>query len=342
MKTPFLFSPENHQPEREYIFREAAKKCGFPAYIIEKDYMVCMVLTWIFEYLKPKCLENTPTPFLFKGGTTLSKIFKVINRMSEDIDLSLNMNYLAYPEPVKESKSALKRRVEALKKEGAKRIDEDFRPHLETWLRQFHTDFRVSIDASEPLNLIINYPQSLGETDYQVTYVQPKIMVETGGRAGFEPHSTHIIKPIAFEELSINEDECRVDALDVSRTFFEKLTLLHEMNHRGKDFIRDRQSRHLYDLVKIYNNYPNLIEDNESLALLETVRVHKEKYFYRKTSKWNLAEPGSLAILPNEEVSLVLKHDWLKMIQMFPNETLPMTFDELINKLNVINNKINH
>jgi predicted nucleotidyltransferase component of viral defense system len=67
--------------ERTAMFQEAANRRGVTLQIIEKDFWVCWTLKQLFE-------TDFGPHLLFKGGTSLSKIFNVIERFSEDIDLS--------------------------------------------------------------------------------------------------------------------------------------------------------------------------------------------------------------------------------------------------------------
>jgi len=343
MKRPFLFDLEMSSTDREYLFRQTAIRTGLPAYILEKDYMVCIVLTVIFEEIKPQCTENTITPFLFKGGTSLSKVYGIINRMSEDVDLSINMQFLGYPEPDEESNSARDRRVKQLLESNISFVSSTFMSLLETELSKVHMDFKVYVDSSEPQNLIIHYPRSLADTDYVSSYIQPHVLIETGGRAAFDPHSSHPVSPFIKEEIMDIfqvEGDCRaiVDVLDLERTFFEKLTLLHELNHRGVKAFHIRLARHIYDLIQIYTSKPEVVDN---LALLEDVRKHKEKYFRRGSAKWEFAVPGSLFILPPDDIKRSLIEDWEKMGDLFPGGILPYSFDEMMSVLENIDKLIN-
>jgi hypothetical protein len=94
---PFLFTL-SARDQRDF-FEAAATATGLPHFVLEKDYYVTLALKLLFERLKPQHTERTSTPFMFKGGTTLSKVYGCIDRMSEDIDLSLDMKFLGYPEP---------------------------------------------------------------------------------------------------------------------------------------------------------------------------------------------------------------------------------------------------
>ena len=183
----------------------------------------------------------------------------------------------------------------------------------------------------------------MSDSDYVNNYIKPHILIETGGRAAFDPYISQQISPFALDEimehLKVKEDCCvLVDVLDIERTFYEKLTLIHELNHRGIEALTNRQTRHIYDLIQIYKSHSNVVTN---LSLLEKVRKHKEKYFRRAAAKWDLAIPGSLFILPFEDVQVFLRDDWNKMTDMFPGGQLPYTFDEMMLVLKKIDGLIN-
>ena len=76
--------------ERKNIFQNVAYKMGINAAIVEKDYWVCLTLYFLFS---KSSFKNS---LVFKGGTCLSKIYKVIERFSENIDLILDWRLLDY------------------------------------------------------------------------------------------------------------------------------------------------------------------------------------------------------------------------------------------------------
>jgi hypothetical protein len=92
--------------ERADVFAETAERKGLPEAIIEKDFWVCWVLKQLFS------IEALSGRLLFKGGTSLSKIFHAINRFSEDIDLAVNYAALGFagePDPRREKISKTRR-----------------------------------------------------------------------------------------------------------------------------------------------------------------------------------------------------------------------------------------
>jgi hypothetical protein len=88
MKLEFLVLPEG---ERRLYLEQAAVRRSLSPVILEKDFWVCWLLGILFE-------SEFADSFVFKGGTSLSKVFGVINRFSEDVDLSLSPAFLKLPE----------------------------------------------------------------------------------------------------------------------------------------------------------------------------------------------------------------------------------------------------
>jgi len=76
--------------EREILFRNTAAKAGMNAAVIEKDFWVCLALDHLFHHSKWR------NRFAFKGGTSLSKVYDLISRFSEDIDLILDWRVLGF------------------------------------------------------------------------------------------------------------------------------------------------------------------------------------------------------------------------------------------------------
>src|ERR1700722_5296563 len=87
---PMLDSAQKPTPERFQAFAEAAERLDIGPHIIEKDFWVCWLLRLIFA--DPELGSH----LVFKGGTSLSKVFDIIQRFSEDIDLSVDPDWLGF------------------------------------------------------------------------------------------------------------------------------------------------------------------------------------------------------------------------------------------------------
>lgn len=334
MTKPYLFTLTD--AEKKDLFTAGASRTGLPSYVLEKDYYVTLVLKLLFEKLKPNHTGKSSTPFMFKGGTTLSKVFQCIDRMSEDIDLSLDMKFLGHPEPEGgEKNTPRKKRVEKLNSAAADNVSSVLAPFLLEELEQIHSDFSVKV-MPNGLDIEIFYPQL-----FQAPaggYIRPRVLLECGGKAGLEPSDTHTVTPMVLEGLGVqHDDSCIVDVLGCDRTFFEKLTALHEINHRGAASLGERQSRHIYDVIAIHEQNPEFVENQDLLA---KVVDHKQKYFKREAAKWNEAVPGSLNIMPKGEVAKALEEDWEKMGVMFPGD-LPWAFADMMQRLKAISDQVN-
>ena len=92
--------------EQELIFRETGQRLGMNPALVEKDFWVCWMLQTLFGF------SDISEHLVFKGGTSLSKVFKVINRFSEDIDVGLTPAYLGISEEIVETADSRSQRTQ--------------------------------------------------------------------------------------------------------------------------------------------------------------------------------------------------------------------------------------
>src|SRR5271156_4214895 len=114
--------------DRADLFSATAGRRGIRQEIIEKDFWVCWSLKRLFTLPEP------PAHLLFKGGTSLSKVFSAIERFSEDVDLSFNRADLGFggdkdPGAAASGKKA-RHQLEGLQEACRKAIREEFLPKL--------------------------------------------------------------------------------------------------------------------------------------------------------------------------------------------------------------------
>jgi hypothetical protein len=250
----------------------------------------------------------------FKGGTSLSKVFGVIDRFSEDIDLILDWNTLSNgKEIIQPSKNKQSKRNEE--------INEDAKIYIATILKEQIEKLvgdicSVSIDEFDGNTLQIEYPK--GITD---KYLLPHIKLEIGPLAAWTPNKKYPIKPYidgASENIKI--ENIYVPTIILERTFWEKVTILHKEHFRTSERNNpERYSRHYYDLYKIGKS--EMI--NSSLArtdLLKEVVEFKERFYPCAWARYDLAVQGSLKLLPTEENKKYLKDDYKKMQGMIFGE----------------------
>ncbi|AUB80618.1 nucleotidyl transferase AbiEii/AbiGii toxin family protein [Candidatus Thiodictyon syntrophicum] len=236
--------------DRLTAFREAEARLKLPAASIEKDFWVCWTLRVLFE------LPEWSSHLTFKGGTSLSKAWQLIERFSEDIDLVIDRDYLGFggdhaPEKGP-SKKQKKKRFDDLKHACQMAISESLQPALQNrFAEAIPADMQWRLlsdsDDNDAQTILFFYPTAT-ETD---PYIKPQVKIELGARSDTEPVESPEISPYlanAFPEL-FGPSRFQVRTVAARRTFWEKAMLLHEETYRPADKTRgQRLSRHYYDL----------------------------------------------------------------------------------------------
>jgi len=314
--------------DRSELFRETAARKGMVPAIIEKDFWVCWILGRLFadEFFREK--------IMFKGGTSLSKIFKVIERFSEDIDLALDWNVVVTENPfLDRSKKGQRKFNEAARSAARQYLRERFLPRIQALLNGFCD---ASINESTPNVIGVSYPAAFGEE-----YILPKILLEVGPFAAWNPNAEYEIIPYAAEEFpkQFMSSACTVWAIKAERTFWEKVTILHHEAHRPEgSSVPERYSRHYYDLVAMARSPIKTLALSD-LDLLVDVVEFKQKFFPRGWARYDLAEPGTLKLVPPGHVSSSLRSDYRDMQVMVYGES--PKWDKVMSALSDLEMEIN-
>lgn len=310
--------------ERAELFGETAARRKLADAIIEKDFWVCWVLKLLFS---TKALDGR---LLFKGGTSLSKIFHAINRFSEDIDLAVDYGGLGFTgenDPRKEGISKTKRNaiLEKMMAECQRFIAGEFLDFLKkqyTEILGTKVAWGLEVSKLDPNVVVFRYPTSGTRS---VSYVAPQVVMELGTHAEFVPHDRFTVCSFAGEEFPnvVRDRDVLVEALLAKRSFWEKATILHAEYHRppAKEF-PDRYSRHYYDVAMMAEGKIR----NDALAdmdLLAQVVKHKETFYPSGWARYDLARPGSLHLVPLENRQVALEQDYKKMAVMIFGEAPP-------------------
>ena len=329
--------------ERSQAFRIASEKLGYPAYVVEKDFWVTYILDALFNRIDHK------HRILFKGGTSLSKCYKLIDRFSEDIDLSLHMADLGFegdkaPHIVaeKESRSAAKRAVEDLKVAGEVFLENTIFVLLKDKIADdlgSVENWNLLLDDTNTENILFHYPKSLEDDEYGNKYVKPVVLIETGTKSEHIPSEEIEVNSLLEDAIAEIDSKAVVKVLSPKRTFWEKVTLLHAENNINRfERVKERLSRHLYDIVMLSRS-PIGAEAMKDLTLLDTVAKHKAFYYRSNAAKYDEAKAGTLKIVPKDEMLEAFRVDYEKMRSMFAGEVIE--FDVIINELQILENKIN-
>ena len=309
--------------DRRDVFETAARRLDTLGNYVEKDLWVCVVLDALFNR-RP---ADQPG-LLFKGGTSLSKGFGLIERFSEDIDLVVSRSDLGFGDERDPTGSgglsnrARRELFEALRAECSGYIQGG----LAEWLaRDLGEDCRIVADDDDPAGqtLLVEYPSAyqLRETDY----VQPRVKLEGGARSATQPSVTVGIGTYIAEELP--EWLSGVDGIDTiapERTFLEKLLILHGASCGYRDerrlpVDRHRISRHYYDvaMMSVTEVGANAVADT---GLLDDVRNHNLVAFRQAWKRFEEAVPGTIAIVPRSGLYRAVERDYAAMRDMILGE----------------------
>jgi len=329
--------------ERAELFAETAERKALAEAIIEKDFWVCWVLKQLFS------IDAFNGRLLFKGGTSLSKIFHTINRFSEDIDLAVDYAALGFTgsrDPRQENISKSKRAdiLKEMMAECQRYIGGEFLDVLKARCREVLGTvdaWDLGVSGQDPNIVEFRYPAS---TTKSLSYVAPQVVLELGTHAEFVPHDCFTICSFAGEEFpsAVADRDVSVVALLAKRTFWEKATILHAEYHRPSDKpMPDRYSRHYYDTAVMAQGKirTEALGDRELLA--QVVR-HKETFYPSGWARYDLARPGSFCLVPQKERMAGLDRDYRNMAAMIFGEPPPFGWIlDTLAKLEAEINKIN-
>lgn len=325
--------------ERREIIEEAAIGMKREFTIVEKDFWVCWTLQSLFS------LPSQHAATVFKGGTALSKAYGLIQRFSEDIDVVTGVDfYLAHgvadPE-MAPSKTQQLERMAALDAACADYVGGNLATELR---RQFASrlgtdagwDLLVDPDDRYAHTLLFRYPVSAPDIDHP--YIRGLVKIELGWRSTTTPAETRVFKPYLAEHFPdlMKMPDVRCTALLPARTFWEKVTALHAESFR--DEVPYFFSRHYSDVAAMFETEIGK-EASRDLTMLADVREFKQRYYPAAWARYDVAVPGSLAILPSAAKFRALASDYREMRMMFFRE--PPPFDQVINELRVLQYQIN-
>jgi hypothetical protein len=327
--------------ERAALFQETAVRRGLVPTIVEKDFWVCWTLRRLFAHP-----ERRPA-MLFKGGTSLSKVYGIIERFSEDIDLSLDRHDLGFsaerdPENVT-GRKAREKLLKELKATCAEYLRTEFVPQtiadFESVLGTHGEGWSLEIDPEEDQTVLFRYPSSTDGVSAQ--YIRPVVRMEFGARSDFWPATEAEVRCYAADEFpdQFQNPVARVRVLEAKRTFWEKATILHAEFHRqNRAGGAGRLSRHYYDLARLATSRIRK-EALADLALLSEVAHHKDFFFASAQARYDEARPGTLRLVPAEDLRRLLESDYRQMAEMFFGEQ--PSFKEVLSTLTDLEREIN-
>lgn len=284
---------------------QIAEKTGMSTFAVEKDWWVVQALAIVFEMEIEKHL-------VFKGGTSLSKAWGLIDRFSEDIDLAIDRSFFGFEGDLSKNQRT------NLRKDTNTYISEIFYPELE---RKFQEkglmDVELKIAEAEssdqdPRIIEIYYPHVIEPPGY----LQPKVQLEIGGRSLRDPYSIKTFSSLVDEHYPDKEfvqAAISIPSVNPERTLIEKIFLLHEEFQRPSEKIRvARLSRHLYDIYQLSRTEfaEKAIANKE---LYETIVTHRHLFTRIGGINYNLHQPQYINPLPPPDFVDAWKADYKTM-----------------------------
>ncbi len=321
--------------DRDVLFTRYVFERGNNKAIVEKDFWVTLVLDYLFH----KCLYKDY--FIFKGGTSLSKCFNIINRFSEDIDLILKWNILTN-DNTNNVRSNRQQDIynKNINKLAAEFISNKLKPVMEEDFEQLlGKRITISVDEKDPQILKFMYPRLYDDNE---SGILKYVRLEIGPLAALTPTEDVEISPlISSLNLKIYDNvKTIIKTVSPERTFWEKIMILNQEAHRPMDKkMLPRYSRHYYDVYKIsLTDYKN--KAYSDLELLMKVREFKKKFYPVSWAKYDTAVPGKFILVPNDERIKELKEDYENMKEMLNDDSI--SFDQLMIEIKKIEIEINN
>jgi len=344
------------EAERRDLLQEAANRRDVAPIVIEKDFWVCWTLKRLFT--DPALASH----LTFKGGTSLSKAYGLIERFSEDIDLTISRDAPLLQEgasPMEKDISGKERerRIIALKQNAQRFVAEIILPNLQASIAAQlgnEQSWQLTLDDNDPDRQTIlfhfpktyNYGMGYGRGAYGVGrfgegetgYIKPSIKLEFGARGETEPHTQSTLRAYVAETFPdlVLDAPVQVATLAAERSFWEKATILHALYYNQK--LASRMSRHYYDTFMMAQRgvADAALRDK---VLLEQVVRNKKVLFRDAKASYDTAVFGTLKLVPPEELLLALKKDYEAMGEMFMGAA--PDFEEVLTALAELERKLN-
>ena len=321
--------------ERTELLDSISRERGLAPAVLEKDYWVCQTLHHLFT------LPGLSEHLVFKGGTSLSKVYGLIERFSEDIDISFHRSFLGFGDdrdPECASGKERSRRLNALQRACETCIRESLLPSLHASIAGqlgSAADWSLRLDPQDPQTLLFQFPVA---DISRPGYLLPSVRIELGARSDHWPSESHNILSYIGEGIGQPLGQATVRALAAERTFWEKATLLHAEAHRATEQpMPARYARHYYDLARLATT-PVADHALQDTTLRQRVVAHKSVYFRSAWARYDLAEPASFRLLPPEARLPALAADHRAMQPMF--FTQPPSIKSILETLAALESRI--
>ena len=314
--------------ERSELFAESAARMGTTPAVVEKDFWVSWVLCCLFADTQ---LANW---LMFKGGTSLSKAYGLIQRFSEDIDLVLDWRTVSEADPLAERSQTQQNKLNAaIEAKAVRFIAGDLLGRIRAVLGELCV---CEVEANDTHVINVRYPAAFPDA-----YLRPEVRLEIGPLAAWLPHELRRVSCYAAEQFPavFTQRNFEVRVIRAERTFWEKATILHHEAHRPAGNLQPaRYSRHYYDLARMAAS-PVRATALADFDLLAEVVAFKRRFYPRGWAHYELAVPGSLSLVPHGEVLKAVEADYRAMQGMIFGSAL--AFQDILLELTGLESEIN-
>ena len=314
--------------DRAEVLEQGRERTGRPAHLLEKDVWVVWTLSTLFE--SPIGADLT-----FKGGTSLSKAYRIIDRFSEDLDLTYDIRKLIADltggeEFLPTSRSQASKWTKAVRDRLPEWIAGTVQPVIQEAFDLAKLGAKLEISGADKDKLLLHYPAVKQGTGY----VAPVVTLEFGGRATGEPHAAMPVTcDIDGQVDGVTFPTASPVVMSVARTFWEKATATHVYCAQGR--IRgERYARHWHDLAAIMrsSHFEAAVKDR---GVARAVAEHKSSFFSEKDATGNTVDyfaavAGALHVVPDGAARDALAADYARMLedQVMVGDALP--FEDLM------------
>lgn len=309
-----MSSWQNHSiDERISMIQSVAQDHNIEDNAIEKDWWVTVVLKALFNTSCGKWL-------LFKGGTSLSKGWNLINRFSEDIDISIGRNFFGDVLNLPFAKCENNNQVKKLRKASRDYIHGTLSSELDAELLKMgvkgYTIMNETVTGepprpidhdSDPTIIFVNYESILPSS---MRLIDARVKIEISCLSMSEPYEQCEIRSLVFDKFPEEDDEmaASINTVTPSRTFLEKALLLSE--ELQKEEPRSlRMSRHLYDLDRLMDTEFGQKALNDG-KLYKAIVEHRRRFYHLGYVDYDKDYPAKIDFIPQNKVMNAYRLDY--------------------------------
>lgn len=317
-----------NKDERLVMLQQTAAAKNIVEQAVEKDWWVSVILMALSKTSWADFLQ-------FKGGTSLSKAWGLINRFSEDIDLAISRSFFGLPDDTAQQRTAIRRKAFHYIKENLKKeINEIL---ISIGINGYEIEVVTKNSSAMVVTIEVKYESIFAVV---IDYLRPVVKIEISAMSLDEPYLEKEITTFIhsqYPEID-NEINCTFKSVLPERTFLEKIFLLHE-EYQKENPRTERMSRHLYDLEKMMDS-PYAKSALQNTELYKTIIVHRQKFNNIQGIDYRKHYSDHIQISPPEKLRNDWKNDYENLRESFIYDKSKIAFDELIKRMLELTNRL--